>query len=311
MRAILIVPILGCALVCAAAFAAPAPRTGGVEIQTEDVTRFFSVFDAARGHPTAEQLQHDYIDPGTNGLHHLLKARPGVTAEHIAQTIEQHPELYDEARKCMALLPPVRTRLSAAFHKLIELYPEADKPPVTIFVGRGRPVAVSGPGEGVQLGIEAFCSPSAVRYFGNNIEDNFVHVIAHEYIHSQQNKALADDEHPSVLGRSLIEGVAEFMGEKISGGVAYELYQQATKGHELEIETRFAADIDNTDLSDWVDNTTPEKPGDLGYWVGYRIAKSYYQHAPDKRQAIREIIQMSDPHAFLAKSGWRPGIVLK
>jgi hypothetical protein len=34
-----------------------------------------------------------------------------------------------------------------------------------------------------------------------------------------------------------------------------------------------------------------------------------YQHAADKRQAIRDILEMSDPKAFLARSGWRPGTV--
>jgi hypothetical protein len=58
-------------------------------------------------------------------------------------------------------------------------------------------------------------------------------------------------------------------------------------------------------------NSTPEKPDDLGYWVGYRIVKSYHLHAADKRQAIREILQMTDPNAFLAKSGWYPGIRLQ
>jgi hypothetical protein len=57
-----------------------------------------------------------------------------------------------------------------------------------------------------------------------------------------------------------------------------------------------------------VDNSTFEKPGDLGYWVGYRIVKAYYQHAADKQQAFREILELSDPKAFLAKSGWRPGM---
>jgi uncharacterized protein YjaZ len=76
------------------------------------------------------------------------------------------------------------------------------------------------------------------------------------------------------------------------------------------IQTAFVADEDKTDLSAWLNNGTPEKPGDLGYWVGYRIVKSYYQHAPDKGVAFREILQMTDPHAFLAKSGWAPGVTL-
>ena len=210
----------------------------------------------------------------------------------------------------MAALPHVRERLNVAFRKLVALYPEAQKPPVTIAVGRGRPLAISGPGDGVQIGLEAMCAPMA-RSLNPNVDDRFVHVIAHEYIHAQQDATLGNDAHPTVLERSLIEGAAEFIGEMISGDVAYGAFRASTNGHEQEIETRFAADTDKTDLSDWLDNTTPEKPGDLGYWVGYRIVKSYYQHAPDKRRAIREIIQMTDPHAFLAKSGWYPGIVLK
>jgi hypothetical protein len=86
--------------------------------------------------------------------------------------------------------------------------------------------------------------------------------------------------------------------------------QASTQGHEKQIESAFVADEDQTDLSKWLDNSTLEKQGDLGYWVGYRIVKSYYQHAPDKRRALRETIEMTDPKAFLAKSGWYPGISL-
>jgi len=68
--------------------------------------------------------------------------------------------------------------------------------------------------------------------------------------------------------------------------------------------------MDKADLSKWLYNSTPKKPGDLGYWVGYRIVKSYYQRAADKRRALREILEMTDPKTFLAKSGWSPGIQL-
>jgi len=81
-------------------------------------------------------------------------------------------------------------------------------------------------------------------------------------------------------------------------------------GHEAEIETSFVADEDKRDLTSWLYNGTMDKSGDIGYWVGYRIVKSYYQHATDKQAAIREIIEIKDPKAFLAKSGWYPGIKL-
>lgn len=98
----------------------------------------------------------------------------------------------------------------------------------------------------------------------------------------------------------MIEGAAEFTAELISGGVSGPELRARAEGHEKEIETAFVADADKTDLSQWLYNGTLDKQGDLGYWVGYRIVKSYYEHASDKRQAFREILQTNDP-----TSGWR------
>jgi hypothetical protein len=275
------------------------------EIHIEDVALFYSVYDTAHGHPTADQLQHDYLDKGSQGLHDLTKVR-NVTGERIAAMIAQHPEYYEGARRCEAVLPHVKARVGAALAKLGRLYPEARFPPVTIAVGRGKPVGVGSPVTGIQIGLEALC---ATNWMNADVEDRFVHVIAHEYIHVQQVRALVDDEHPTVLEMSLIEGAADFLGELTSGGLAYS-YDAATRGREGAIETAFAADEDKTDLSAWLYNSTHVKQGDLGYWVGYRIVKVYYEHASDKTRAIREIVQMDDPHAFLKKSGWYPGIAL-
>src|SRR5580704_1039286 len=302
------------ALACATISGAPqsatstasAPESGPV-IQIEDVTLFYKVYDAAGAHPTADQLQHDYIDAGSDGLHHLAEARR-VTGEAIAKNLAARPEMYSDAKRCMAVLPRVRERLQVALLKLGQLYPEAKFPPVTIAVGRGKPVAIGSPVSGIQVGLEALC---ATNWLNPNVEDRFVHVIAHEYAHVQQARSLVDDEHPSVLEMSLIEGAAEFTAELISGEVSNSQFKESTKGRELEIETAFVPDEDKTDISKWLYNSTLEKPGDLRYWVGYRIVKSYYQHATDKTQALREILQMTDPKALLAKSGWYPGIQLE
>jgi hypothetical protein len=286
--------------------------TKGPAIQIEDVERFYQLYDAAGGRPTAEQLQRDYLDVGTAGLRHLARVR-NVTGERIAQAIATRPGLYTNARACVAALPRVRERLELAFDELLELYPQAQTPPITILVSRGKPLAIAGPGDGVQVSIEAMCSEDAARILTADVEDRIVQVIAHEYIHAQQAPALANNEPQTVLTvleRSLIEGVADFVGALLSGGVANVAVHALAKGRELEIETRFAADVDKTDLSDWLDNTTSESVGQLGYWVGYRIARAYYQHAADKRSAIREMIQMTDARSFLARSGWYPGIRL-
>ena len=300
-RVIFIVGIL------AAAGLAAAITPGAPLIQTDDVALFYEVYDAANSHPTAQQLQLDYLDKGSEGLHVLANVR-NVTGERIADTLAKRPEIYADAKRCTLVLPRVRERLKTSMRKLAELYPEAGFPAVTIAVGRGKPVGVGSPATGVQIGLEALC---ATDWLNPNVEDRFVYVIAHEYVHVQQVQALADDDHPSVLEGSIIEGAADFIGELTSGGVSYAYLEGLTRGREKAIETQFVADEDKTDLSAWLYNSTSKKPSDLGYWVGYRIVKSFYQHAANKRQAIRDIIEMRDPKSFLAKSGWYPGIALQ
>ena len=278
-------------------------------IHIEDVAAFYKLYDSTNGHPTAEQLQHDYLDPGSDGLHHLAEVR-NVTGSRIADAMTKHPEIYADAKQCMVVLPRVRQRVGVALRKLGRLYPQARFPPVTIAVGRGKPVGVGSAVGGLQIGLEALC---AVKWMDPNVEDRFVRVIAHEYIHVQQVAALNDDEHPTLLERSLIEGAAEFGAELLTGRpgeVTSPQMNAATQGHEKEIESAFLGNKDDIDLSKWLDNSTYDRQGDLGYWVGYRIVKSYYQHDSDKRQALREIIEMTDPKAFLAKSKWFPGIKL-
>ncbi len=278
-------------------------RDATPQVEIEDVELFFRIYDAAGGRPTAEQLQRDYLDQGTEGLHHLAKIR-NVTGVRIADAIAKTPAIYANARACMTVLPHVRARLRVALGKLMEMYPGARNLPVTIAVGRGKPVGIGGPDSGVQIGLEAVC---ATHWMNPNIEDRFVYLIAHEYAHVQQ---APEKQTITVLEGSLIEGTAEFVAELIAGRMSYVHFPPLTDGREKEIESAFVADQHKTDISAWMYNSTADKPGDLGYWVGYRIAKAYYQNATDKRAALRELLEMTDPKAVLAKSGWYPGIEL-
>jgi hypothetical protein len=278
-------------------------------IHIEDVARFYRVYDAAHGHPTAQQLQSDYIDPGSPGLHHLAEIR-NVSGASISKALAANPQIFSDAKRCMTVLPRVRPRVAAALRRLARLYPKAKFPSVTIAVSRGKPAGVAD-ASGVIIGLEASC---AVTYDNPNIEDRFVHEIAHEYTHVEQalqSPALYNKPKPTVLEASLIEGAADFTATLITGEVAFHSpYAPSDKARDKEVEMQFVADEDKTDLSQWIDNGTLTEPGDLGYWVGYRVVKSFYEHAGDKHRAVQEILEMKDPKAFLGKSGWYPGIVL-
>lgn len=282
------------------------------EIRTDDVTRFYALYEANDGRPSAEQLETEYLALGSPSLKEFAGLRR-VTGERIAQRIETDPQIYENARQCLEVLPAVKRRLEASLATLSAMYPEADYPPVAIVVGRGRPVGIVNP-SGATIGLEALC---AADFMNPDPEDRFVYVIAHEYVHTQQVAARdplePGDPRATVLRRSLMEGAAEFVSELVSGGVGNARHAEWTRGREAEIETAFVADMHGTDLSAWTDNYRQgsDDPYDLGYWVGYRIVKAYYQRADDKRAALARILEMDDPEAFLAESGWRPGMTLE
>jgi len=288
--------------------AAGAATTRPPAILTEDVTRFYAVYDAAGGHPDAAVLERDYLAPGTSGLHEFVQLR-NVTAARIAANIAAHPETYEGARRCLAVLPRVKARVAAALDRLSAVYPQPKVAPVTLVIGRGRPVGITDP-SGVTIGVEALC---AADFMDPDVEDRFVHNIAHEYGHIQQSPALQALEPgqpgATVLRMSLMEGAAEFTAELISGAVGNHQHKALTKGREAEIEGAFVRDEAKSDLSAWMYNGPGDAahPGDLGYWVGYRIVKAFYAHARDKAAALKEIYEMPDPEGFVARSGWRPG----
>lgn len=292
-------------VVLIALLAAAPPASVDVRIDTGDVDRFYRLYDAEGPALTAARIQAGYLDEASPGLVRFMAMR-NVTAERIAAALQENPDLYADARACATRLPAVRERLGTALARLRDLLPDARLAPVTILVGRGRPVGVGTP-EAVMIGLEALCAWTVPE---PDPEDRFVHVIAHEYAHVQQPD---EGEGGTVLQAALTEGGAELVAELTTGSIAYRHLARYAHGREAEIETAFLRDVDAPATgSAWVYNGlgTADRPGDLGYWVGYRIAKAYYLRATDKRAALRRLLALDDPAALLAGSGWRPGIDL-
>lgn len=281
--------------------------TPGPEILTADATRFYALYEATAGKPSVAQLEQ-YLAEGTPSLREFARLRR-VTAERIAEGMLREPSMYHNGRACLAELPAVRQRLVQVFAHLQAIYPQAKFPPVAIVVGHSKPVGMTYP-KGVVIGLEALC---AADFMNPNAQDRFVHVIAHEYVHIQQSgvgEYEPGDRRATVLRESLGEGIAEFIAELVSGNVGNGRHAAWTRGREVHIESAFALDVDSTDLSPWLYNHAPgsQEPYDLGYWVGYRIAKAYYLQASDKREAVRALIQQKDAKAILQASGWTPGM---
>ncbi len=279
-----------------------------VAIVTSDVDRFFALYDDPALAADPDQLAARYLADATPGLQQFMALRR-ITPERLAKALREKSQLYIDARGCAAKLGNVRTRLVAATDRLAALYPAAKFPPITIAIGRGTTAGTAN-AKGLYIGLETLCM---AKFMEADDEDRFVHVIAHEYVHAQQPLAQVESPDDTVLHAAMVEGAAEFVAEQMTGSVAYPVLHAWTAGREQELETAFLPEKDGkANGSRWLYNQQGKDgwPGDLGYWVGYRVAKAYYARSADKTEAIRSIIEMKDPAAFLAESGWVPGMKL-
>src|SRR3546814_3784250 len=110
--------LAACIGVCALAFvtvpalaedasATRSAATAGAIVHTEEVDLFYRIYDAADGHPTAEPLQHDYLDQRSDGLQEMAPVR-NVRGQRTAGMLATNPSPYTGAERWIALLPPAR-----------------------------------------------------------------------------------------------------------------------------------------------------------------------------------------------------------
>jgi len=139
--------------------------------------------------------------------------------------------------------------------------------------------------------------------FANQSLDNIVSLNIHEYIHTQQT-----GYQNRVLNQAIKEGSCDLIAGLVMNESPQRKYISYGMVHEAEIKARFKKEMFTGNLAEWFYNGRQKGQGaDLGYYVGYVISKMYYQNAKDKKQAIKDIIELnySDNKAvedFLDKS---------
>ncbi|MEW5929265.1 MAG: hypothetical protein AB1941_17560 [Gemmatimonadota bacterium] len=300
----------------AAAFAAEAAAPFDVShdhpdsarIVTEDVPRFWAAVDSSTPATRAAVLKRVYLDRGSPGLQDFTVLRIG-TAESLAQALDRFPGYYRSARASTLRAGSYEPQIREAFRKMEELYPDAVYPDVYFLVGNTSTGGTTS-GRGLLIGTEVYgrtpeapeseMAPWMRAVFGS--VEKVPHIVAHELVHYQQDYAPGN----SLLRQSLNEGVADFVAELISGRHINPAAHAYADLHERELWCEFRGQMHGTDTSGWLYNgaRSTDRPGDLGYVMGYRIARAYHERAADKRRAVAEMLKIRDFDAFLAASGY-------
>lgn len=152
----------------------------------------------------------------------------------------------------------------------------------------------------------------ATERFSERTED-VVPLVLHELAHFQQALVQGVDTYRRIYGSdqtllalALREGSADLIAELTTGRHSNLDAERYGLSHERALWQRFREDMHDREPGDWmfVQPSNPEWPANLGYWMGYRIAKSYYDRAEDKQQAMLAILHLTDFDAFLEASGY-------
>ena len=130
---------------------------------------------------------------------------------------------------------------------------------------------------------------------------DIVSMISHETIHTQQKGYLKN-----LVEHSISEGVADFLSEKLTQlNINKALYKYGTQNDCL-LRSEFLKDFlkNKTDISNWLYNGDKSKnrPADLGYYIGYKIAEAFYNNELDKKKALSELLNRKKYMKIFKKS---------
>jgi hypothetical protein len=282
-----------------------------IKIITTDITNFWKTFDRLS---TAETLndtigivQKYYLDKASYGLQEYLKASNSNSTD-FANAIENHKNYLLSIRQTTNSIQKYKTQIVEAAKKLKSIYPSAFFPQIYFVMGKFE-VGGTQFTNFLYIGAELMCASSTspvqeikkdLRPMISTIND-IATVCIHEIIHYQQEYQDAKN----ILDGALIEGGADFITKQITGKTTAQSCFEYGYKHEKEIWADFKNQDTSQNFIRWfvnIPDTSHQRPGMLGYFIGYRICQKYYCSSTNKAAALREIIELKDPAEIYKKS---------
>ena len=291
-----------------------------VRIVTSDIPRFWKAFDdAQKSDDPAQVYQAEYFDGGSAGVRGFTPDRLR-SPQHLAEVIAKVHGYYAASRPYMAQLEREKPQIYADLKRYKTLYPQATFPDVYIVVGAMNSAGTSVDGVGLILGAEMLSRPPGYAKLlpPQNAQivktpDSLPATIAHEFTHYNQ-----DGYSNQLLGAAIREGTADFMAELVDARAVTQTQWTFGCAHEGALFKQFQAQMHTTDsdvVTNWLYSYDPGPlgaPPFIGYWLGSRIAQTYYDTHGRSRKAIADLLQVRDYEALFQASGYpekRPACV--
>lgn len=281
-------------------------------IVTKDIHNFWEAYNLAQKDTTNvyKVYKKFYFDKASNGMDDYMGAKVSSIKSFIKH-INSHPKLYKTIRANTLKVDAYKLEIQKSFEKLKSIYEDAKFPDVYFVIGAltsagtvsasGLLIGVNQISDGENVNTDELDTNTKLLM---NTSKYVPNIVSHELIHFQQNGMKRDT---ITLGYVIKEGMADFIGELISGETANRKIFDWTKEKEKQIWSDFKKDMYHDRYNNWIANyysVSKDSYPDLGYWIGYEICKSYYENKKDKKQAIYNMLHIQDYKQFLKDSKW-------
>lgn len=274
-------------------------------IITSDINNFWLAYDkiitTKDSAAQVDYLQKLFIDKGSPGLKAIMEVRDYTAGSYI-EAINHYPQFWNSIRSNTLKAIDFAKDIEGDIQKIKVIYPSLKPAKIYFTIGALRTGGTTMDGM-VLIGSEiALADSSTVTsefpqgmghlepYFKTNPVKNVAFGNTHEYIHTQQKTTIANN----LLAQSVLEGVAEFVTVLATGKSSTAPAVMEGRKSADSIKSVFSKQLYNTFNGFWLysNATNAFNLRDLGYYTGYAICESYYKKSPDKKAAIKEMIEL-------------------
>lgn len=291
------------------------------ELISEPLDSFWPYFDKAlTDTANAKQYLAEYVLNGSYATKDYYHKRYENIHAMYNQMILRTPNHYKYTRQFLskAKIDSLKKDMTKMIRRFSELYPSAVYPKAYIVPGmlngRGTLTEV-----GLFAGAEMYVKSDTMS--DENLSqwqletiseiNSMIFVITHEWLHFQQSYHDKKNE-GNLLHKVIEEGVCDFVVDLVSDKNVIEIDRITSIGYldnqkNLDfILSEFKRDMYSNDLSKWMYNGggIKDRPSDIGYALGYKICKSFYEKSDDKKLAIWTLFNTDDFETILKNSDY-------
>jgi len=278
-------------------------------IETSDIANFWKAFEMLENALTKQDsidiIQKYYIEKASPDFKRFIKVR-NFTASEYVEKIGLYPLYWKSVKPLTENLESSIIELEDVFIKLGEAIPNYNQPDICLAIGCLRTGGTTS-GDLVLIGAEIAAADHSVEKSGlppwlKSIigkTGGIISLVAHEIIHTQQsdNRKIIFKSN-LLLNRTMKEGIADFLIFEILGLMVNNEIHIYGNNNESDLFREFEADLESKprNYSKWLYNggKSQDRPADLGYFIGFKIAESYYRKQIDKNDAIKQLLDQKN-----------------